>query len=68
MRGAEQVIDDLAADHELRHQREQRNGDEQIRVEVSEDDVADAAEVTLGRIEHGGSEQREPGEDRYSGQ
>jgi hypothetical protein len=65
---AEQVVDDLAADHEMRHQREQRYRHQQIGVELAEHEIADAAEMALGRKEDGGGEQHQAGEHRDAGE
>ena len=68
VRGAEEVIDHLAADHELRHQREERDRDEQVRVELAEHEIAKAAEMTLERVENGRAEKRQAREHRHAGQ
>ena len=68
MRRAEQVIDDLAANHEVRHQREQRYRHQQIGVELAEHEIADAAELAFDADEQRRREQQQSGEHRDAGE
>src|SRR5690606_6808156 len=66
-RGIE-VVDDLAADHDVRHQREQRDRDQQVAVQLAEDDFADGAQVALGEQQQTAAKEGQAGEDRQTGE
>jgi hypothetical protein len=62
--GAVEVVDHLAADHEMRHQREERDRDQQVDVELAEDDLAERPDPALEVVAQRPADDAEPGEDR----
>jgi len=45
------------------HEREQRNGHQQVAIQLAEDDLADRTQAALGGDQQRAAEQRQPGED-----
>ena len=68
VRGVVQVVDDAAADHDVRHEREQRNRHQQVAVELAVDHLGHRAEAALRGDEQRAAEKRQPGEDRQPGE
>ena len=68
VRGVVQVVDDPAADHDVRHEGEQRNRHQQVAVQLAEDHLGDRAQPALRCDQQPAAEQRQAGEDRQPGE
>jgi hypothetical protein len=67
VRGGVEVVDHLPAHHEMRHQHEQRDRDQQVDVELAEHELAERRDVALDHDQHREREQEHPGEHRDAG-